>query len=234
MRGRRATKKELDDRPFNYPASKQGEKQTKLKKLWLGEVVESDEGWCSGGTIRSNELFPRDNSRVSEASLSSGVGEEEGLASQKKDVKHVTASNAFDPKLETEGIRIPRNTWENSDNITDGGEDQKIAEFRAESPRCSLSPPPPNPNSPGEVSTYISYYLRRNLAHGKKSNVLQSFRPSVDAFLLVFSQQRSQKHQWRKVMRVAWMDHRMTNTSRQMQSEIQKLIQKQIQIQIQI
>ena len=190
MRGRRASKKELDDRPFNYPASKQGEKQTKLKKLWLGEVVESDEGWCSGGTIRSNELFPRDNSRVSEASLSSGVGEEEGVASQKKDVKHVTASNAFEPivKLETEGIRIPRNTWENSDNITDGGGDQKIlAEFRAESPRCSLSPPPPNPNSPGEVSTYISYYLRRNLAHGKKSIfLLQKHFSSVGAFFVRF------------------------------------------------
>ena len=195
MRGRRATKKELDDRPFNYPASKQGEKQTKLKKLWLGEVVESDEGWCSGGTIRSNELFPRDNSRVSEASLSSGVGEEEGVASQKKDVKHVTASNGFNPlvKLETEGIRIPRNTWENSDDITDGGGDQKIlAEFGAESPRCSLSPPPPNPNSPGEVSTYISYYLRRNLAHGKKSTVLQSLYVGISLFVFL-STEKSQR-----------------------------------------
>ena len=195
MRGRRATKKELDDRPFNYPGNKQGEKQTKLKKLWLGEVVESDEGWCSGGTIRSSDLFPRDNSRVSEASLSSGVGEEEGVASQKKDVKHVTASNGFNPlvKLETEGIRIPRNTWENSDDITDGGGDQKIlAEFGAESPRCSLSPPPPNPNSPGEVSTYISYYLRRNLAHGKKSTVLQSLYVGISLFVFL-STEKSQR-----------------------------------------
>ena len=175
MRGRRATKKELDDRPFNYPpGNKQGDKQAKLKKLWLGEVVESDEGWCSGGTIRSSDLFPRDNSRVSEASLSSGVGDEEGLASQKKDVKNVTASNGFEPivQLETEGIRTQLNSWENFDKGAHGGGDQKdkvLEEFRADSPRCSLSPPPPNPNSPGEVSTYISYYLRRNLARGKKS-----------------------------------------------------------------
>ena len=225
MRGRtRAfTKKEqLDDRPFNCPVNK-GNKQTKLKKLWVGEqVVESDEGWCSGGTIhetihgtiRSSDLFPRDNSRVSEASLSSGLGEEEGVAvSQKKDVKHVTSTkNGFEPlvKLETsEGIRTPLNNWENSDKATNGGsEDQKILEeHRAESPlsplpsnsctlslssppksnslRCSLSPPPPNPNSPGEVSTYISYYLRRNLAQGEKSIfLLQKYFSFVGAFLL--------------------------------------------------
>ena len=203
MRGRRATKKELDDRPFNYPpGNKQGDKQAKLKKLWLGDqVVESDEGWCSGGTIRSSDLFPRDNSRVSEASLSSGVGEEEGVANQKKDVKNVTASNGFEPivKLEPEGIRTPLNSWENFDKGTHGGgyqKDKVLEELRAESPRCllsppqlnpnscslpppnprcSLSPPPPNPNSPGEVSTYISYYLRRNLARGKKGTFLQSF-----------------------------------------------------------
>ena len=181
MRGRRAAKKELDDRPFNYPGKGES-KQAKLKKLWLGEVVESDEGWCSGGTIRSNsDLFPRDNSRVSEASLSSGVGEEEGVASIKKDVKHVTASNGFEPvvKIETEGIRTQRNSWGNSDKVTNGGGDEKILE---ESPRCSLSPSPPNPNNPGEVSTYISYYLRRNLAHGKKSTVLPSL--SVGAFFV--------------------------------------------------
>ena len=225
MRGRsRAfTKKELDDRPFNCPVK--GNKQAKLKKLWVGEVVESDEGWCSGGTIHETihgtirrDLFPRDNSRVSEASLSSGLGEEEGLAgSQKKDVKHVVTStnNGFEPvvKLETsEGIRTPFNTWENSDRGANGGsEDQKILEeHRAESPlsplpvncwslsppksnslRCSLSPPPPNPNSPGEVSTYISYYLRRNLAHGKKSNALQSFpvRLSVPFCLFFLSRE---------------------------------------------
>ena len=197
MRGRRATKKELDDRPFNYPGNKQGEKQAKLKKLWLGEVVESDEGWCSGGTIRSSDLFPRDNSRVSEASLSSGVGEEEGVASQKKDVKHVTASNGFEPivKLETEGIRTSRDNWENSEEVTNGGGERKddvLEEFRAESPRCSLSPPPPNPNSPGEVSTYISYYLRRNLAHGKKSTVLQSLYVGISLFVFL-STEKSQR-----------------------------------------
>ena len=172
MRGRRATKKELDDRPFNYPGNKHGNKQTKLKKLWLGEAVESDEGWCSGGTIRSGEFPHRDNSRVSEASLSSGLGEEEGGASQ---------------KVESEGIKTPFNTSENSDKGGYNGGDQKdnaLEESRAEGPRCSLSPPPPNPNSPGEVSTYISYYLRRNLAHGEKSIFLQSFLISFSLFLL--------------------------------------------------
>ena len=185
MRGRRATKKELDDRPFNYPGNKHGNKQTKLKKLWLGEAVESDEGWCSGGTIRSGEFPHRDNSRVSEASLSSGLGEEEGGASQKKDVTYNCLENVT--KVESEGIKTPFNTSENSDKGDYNGGDQKdnaLEESRGEGPRCSLSPPPPNPNSPGEVSTYISYYLRRNLAHGEKSIFLQSFLISFSLFLL--------------------------------------------------
>ena len=185
MRGRRATKKKevVDDRPFNYPpGNKQQEgKQAKLKKLWLGDVVESDEGWCSGGTVGSltiatNNLFNRDNS---EASLSSGLGEEENIVTQKKDVE----SNSLEPvsfvKLEDTGT-------------TDDG-DQRLKNFEssgAEGLRCPLSPPPPNPNSPNEVSTYISFYLRRNLALGKNSRFVLS--PDYT------SQKQSSKYQRRK------------------------------------
>ena len=186
MRGRRATKKKevVDDRPFNYPPGnkqQQQGKQAKLKKLWLGDVVESDEGWCSGGTVGSltivtNNLYNRDNS---EASLSSGLGEEENIVTQKKDVE----SNSLEPlsfvKLEDTGT-------------TDDG-DQRLKNFEnsgAEGLRCPLSPPPPNPNSPNEVSTYISFYLRRNLALGKNSRFVLS--------LDYISQKQSSKYQRRK------------------------------------
>ena len=186
MRGRRATKKKevVDDRPFNYPPGnkqQQEGKQVKLKKLWLGDVVESDEGWCSGGTVGSltiatNNLYNRDNS---EASLSSGLGEEDVVVTQKKDVE----SNSLEPlsfvKLEDTGT-------------TDDG-DQRLKNFEnsgAEGLRCPLSPPPPNPNSPNEVSTYISFYLRRNLALGKNSRFLLS--PDY------ISQKQSSKYQRRK------------------------------------
>ena len=186
MRGRRATKKKevVDDRPFNYPPGnkqQQEGKQVKLKKLWLGDVVESDEGWCSGGTVGSltiatNNLYNRDNS---EASLSSGLGEEDVVVTQKKDVE----SNSLEPlsfvKLEDTGT-------------TDDG-DQRLKNFEnsgAEGLRCPLSPPPPNPNSPNEVSTYISFYLRRNLALGKNSRFVLS--PDYR------SQKQSSKYQRRK------------------------------------
>ena len=186
MRGRRATKKKevVDDRPFNYPPGnkqQQQGKQAKLKKLWLGDVVESDEGWCSGGTVGSltiatNNLYNRDNS---EASLSSGLGEEENIVTQKKDVE----SNSLEPvsfvKLEDTGT-------------TDDG-DQRLKNSEnsgAEGLRCPLSPPPPNPNSPNEVSTYISFYLRRNLALGKNSRFVLS--PDY------ISQKQSSKYQRRK------------------------------------
>ena len=32
---------------------------------------------------------------------------------------------------------------------------------------CSSSPPPPDPMSPGQVSAYISFYLRRSLHQGE-------------------------------------------------------------------
>ena len=186
MRGRRATKKKevVDDRPFNYPPGnkqQQEGKQAKLKKLWLGDVVESDEGWCSGGTVGSltiatNNLYNRDNS---EASLSSGLGEEDVVVTQKKDVE----SNSLEPvsfvKLEDTGT-------------TDDG-DQRLKNSEnsgAEGLRCPLSPPPPNPNSPNEVSTYISFYLRRNLALGKNSRFVLS--PDY------ISQKQSSKYQRRK------------------------------------
>ena len=186
MRGRRATKKKevVDDRPFNYPPGnkqQQQGKQVKLKKLWLGDVVESDEGWCSGGTVGSltiatNNLYNRDNS---EASLSSGLGEEENIVTQKKDVE----SNSLEPvsfvKLEDTGT-------------TDDG-DQRLKNSEnsgAKGLRCPLSPPPPNPNSPNEVSTYISFYLRRNLALGKNSRFVLS--PDY------ISQKQSSKYQRRK------------------------------------
>ena len=172
MRGRRATKKKevVDDRPFNYPpGNKQQQQQAKLKKLWLGDVVESDEGWCSGGTVGSltivtNNLYNRDNS---EASLSSGLGEEENIVTQKKDVE----SDSLEPVsiVKLENTRTPL------DSTNDG--DQRLKNFEnsgAEGLRCPLSPPPPNPNSPNEVSTYISFYLRRNLALGKNSRFLLS------------------------------------------------------------
>ena len=175
MRGRRATKKKevVDDRPFNYPPGnkqQQQGKQAKLKKLWLGDVVESDEGWCSGGTVGSltiatNNLYNRDNS---EASLSSGLGEEDVVVTQKKDVE----SNSLEPVsfVKLEDTRTPLDS-------TDDG-DQRLTNFEnsgAEGLRCPLSsPPPPNPNSPNEVSTYISFYLRRNLALGKNGRFVLS------------------------------------------------------------
>ena len=185
MRGRRATKKKevVDDRPFNYPpGNKQQEgKQVKLKKLWLGDVVESDEGWCSGGTVGSltiatNSLFNRDNS---EASLSSGLGEEENIVTQKKDVK----SNSLEP---VSFVKL-----EDTRTTDDGDQRLKNSENSgAEGLRCPLSPPPPNPNSPNEVSTYISFYLRRNLALGKNSRIVIS--PDY------ISQKQSSKYQRRK------------------------------------
>ena len=190
MRGRRATKKKevVDDRPFNYPPGnkqQQQGKQAKLKKLWLGDVVESDEGWCSGGTVGSltivtNNLYNRDNS---EASLSSGLGEEDAVVTQKKDVKN----NSLEPVsfVKLEDTRTPL------DSTNDG--DQRLKNFEnsgAEGLRCPLSPPPPNPNSPNEVSTYISFYLRRNLALGKNSRFLLS--PDY------ISQKQSSKYQRRK------------------------------------
>ena len=192
MRGRRATKKKevVDDRPFNYPPGnkQQQGKQAKLKKLWLGDVVESDEGWCSGGTVGSltivtNNLFNRDNS---EASLSSGLGEEDVVVTQKKDVK----SNSLEPVsfVKLEDTRTPLV----STGTTDDG-DQRLkfsVNSGAEGLRCPLSPPPPNPNSPNEVSTYISFYLRRNLALGKNSRFLLS--PDY------ISQKQSSKYQRRK------------------------------------
>ena len=59
MRGRRATKKKevVDDRPFNYPPGnkqQQQGKQAKLKKLWLGDVVESDEGYPQVVVLQEN------------------------------------------------------------------------------------------------------------------------------------------------------------------------------------
>ena len=185
MRGRRATKKKevVDDRPFNYPPGnkQQQGKQGKLKKLWLGDVVESDEGWCSGGTVGSltiatNNLYNRDNS---EASLSSGLGEEDVVVTQKKDVKNNSLEPVSFVKLE-------------DTRTTDDG-DQRLKNSEnsgAEGLRCPLSPPPPNPNSPNEVSTYISFYLRRNLALGKNSRFVLS--PDY------ISQKQSSKYQRRK------------------------------------
>ena len=176
----RRTKSEADKQQQADAKNSEG-KQGKLKKLWLGDVVESDEGWCSGGTVGSltiatNNLYNRDNS---EASLSSGLGEEDVVVTQKKDVKNNSLEPVSFVKLE-------------DTRTTDDG-DQRLKNSEnsgAEGLRCPLSPPPPNPNSPNEVSTYISFYLRRNLALGKNSRFVLS--PDY------ISQKQSSKYQRRK------------------------------------